>query len=109
MSAAPAMHRRTGKVAWSCGGQRRRFRSPDLGTTPTSAAFLPVLVVAAPPESLLVATLRRAVEPLVHAPEPIQSACVAGVGVEDVPVLEHERAHTRPLADVRGHVGPGHL
>src|SRR5688572_19227567 len=59
-----------------------------------------VFVVAAPPETCLVAPLGRAVEPLIHAPEPIQSARVGGVGVIDGAVLEHERAHARPLSRI---------
>src|SRR2546428_7513909 len=72
-------------------------------------AFGPiVLVVAAPPDARLVAPLGGAVEPLVHAPEAVQSARIGGIGVVDNAVLEHERAHARPLARVRGHVGSGH-
>ena len=64
--------------------------------------------MAAPPDARLVAAPGGAVEPLIHAPEAIQSARVGGIGVVDDAVLEHERAHTRPLASVRGHVGSGH-
>jgi hypothetical protein len=64
--------------------------------------------VAAPPDARLVAPLGGAVEPLVHAPEAVQSARVGGIGVVDDAVLERERAHTRSLARVRGHVGSGH-
>jgi hypothetical protein len=46
--------------------------------------------------------------PLVHAPEPVQSARIGGIGVVDDAVFEHERAHTRPFACVRGDVGSGH-
>src|SRR2546426_291267 len=48
------------------------------------------------------------VEPLVHAPEAVQSARIGGIGVVDDTVLEHERAHARSLAGVRGRVGSGH-
>src|SRR3989440_7247530 len=67
-----------------------------------------VLVVAAPPDARLVAPLGGAVEPLVHAPEAVQSARISGVGVIDDAVLEHKRAHARPLARVRGRVSSGH-
>ena len=69
-----------------------------------------VLVVAEPPnaEARLVASLRGAVEPLVHAPEAVQSARVGGIGVVDNAVLERERAHARPLARVGGGVGSSH-
>src|SRR5882672_5612029 len=69
---------------------------------------LVVLVVAAPPDALLVAPLGGAVEPLVHAPEAVQSARIGGIGVVDDAVFEHERARARPLAHVRGHVSSGH-
>ena len=68
---------------------------------------LVVLVVSAPPDASLVASLGCAVEPLVHAPEAVQSARIGGIGVVDDAVLEHERAHARPLARIRGHVGSG--
>src|SRR2546422_8250688 len=77
--------------------RQRRFRSA-----------LVVLVVAAPPGARLVAPLGGAVEPLVHAPEAVQSARIGGIGVVDDAVLEHEGAHARPLARVRGHVGSAH-
>ena len=63
--------------------------------------------MAAPPHASLVASLGCAVEPLVHAPQTVQSARICGIGVVDDAVLEHERAHARPLARVRGHVGSG--
>src|SRR5438128_3917549 len=77
--------------------RQRRFRSA-----------LVVLVVAAPPGARLVAPPGGAVEPLVHAPEAVQSARIGGIGVVDDAVLEHERAHARPLARVRGHIGSDH-
>src|SRR5262252_6360540 len=55
-----------------------------------------VLVVAAPPGVGLVASLGCAVEPLIHAPKPVQSARVGGIGMVDDAVLEHERAHPWP-------------
>src|SRR5918992_694994 len=82
-----------------CAPPRRRWRN----LPPASLAV--VLVVAAPPDARLVAPLRGAVEPLVHAPEAIQPARVRRVGVVDDAVLERERAHTRLLAHVRGRVG----
>src|SRR5438876_6190491 len=62
----------------------------------------------AQPGARFVAPLRRSVEPLVHAPEAVQSARVGGIGVIDDAVLERERAHARPLARVGGHVGASH-
>src|SRR5437762_1960558 len=67
-----------------------------------------VLVVATPPDAGLVAAFGRAVEPLVHAPEPVQSARIGGIGVVDDAVLERERAHARSLAYVGVHVGAAH-
>ncbi|MCU1311173.1 MAG: hypothetical protein JWO20_2298, partial [Candidatus Angelobacter sp.] len=70
---------------------------------------LVILVVATPPDAALVSPLGRAVEPLVHAPDAVQSAGISGIAVVDDAVLEHERAHARPLARVRGHVGSDDL
>src|SRR5437763_9152607 len=67
-----------------------------------------VLVVAAPPDAILVAPLGRAVEPLIHAPESVQSASISRIGVIDDAVLERERAHARSLAYVGVHVGAAH-
>jgi hypothetical protein len=71
---------------------------------------LVVLVVAAPPNAarLFVAPFGGAVEPLVHAPEAVQSARIGGIGVVDDALLEYKRAHARPVARVRGRVGSGH-
>src|SRR2546428_13677091 len=77
-------------------------------TTTRLRSALVVLVVAAPPGGRLVAPLGGAVEPLVHAPEAVQSARIGGIGVVDDAVLEHEGAHARPLARVGGHVGSDH-
>src|SRR5207249_3313857 len=63
---------------------------------PRLRSALVVLVVAAPPDARLVASPGGAVEPLVHAPEAVQSARVGGIGVVDDAVLERERAHARP-------------
>src|SRR5438067_9695383 len=71
----------------------------------TILSALVVLVVAAPPDPRLVAPLGCAVEPLVHAPEAVQSARIGGIGVVDDAVVERERAHARPLARVRSPVG----
>src|SRR5205814_3253986 len=67
-----------------------------------------VLVVATPPDAGLVAPLGRAVEPLIHAPEAVQSARIGGIGVVNDAVLERERAHAWPLAYVGVHVGATH-
>src|SRR5204863_7388413 len=70
--------------------------------------FHPVLVVAAPPNARLVAAFGRAIEPLVHSPETVQSARISRIGVVNDAVLERERAHPRPLAYVGVHVGAAH-
>src|SRR6266516_1129090 len=56
---------------------------------PRRRSALVVLVVAAPPDARLVAPPGGAVEPLVHAPEGVQSARVGGIGVVD-----RGRSHT---------------
>src|SRR5215468_2078081 len=84
---------------------RRAISCPAVAPRhPRLRSALVVLVVAAPPDARLVASPGGAVEPLVHAPEAIQSARIGGIGVVDDAVLEHERAHARPLARVSGHV-----
>src|SRR6266516_3479850 len=88
---------------------RREISSPAVAPRqPRLRSALVVLVVAAEPGARLVAPLGGAVEPLVHAPEAVQSARIGGIGVVDDAVLERERAHARPLARVRGRVGSGH-
>src|SRR5436190_4945746 len=67
-----------------------------------------VLVVAAPPDTGLIAPFGGAVEPLVHAPEAVQSARISGISVVDDAVFERERAHARTLAYVRVDVGAAH-
>src|SRR5438093_12008487 len=93
-----------------CWGMRRRHSaSPSVAPPqPRLRSALLVLVVAAPPDPRLVAAPGGAVEPLVHAPEAVQSARIGGIRVVDDAVLERERAHARPLARVRGDVGSGH-
>src|SRR5438128_4871567 len=103
------------KACWEVRSENMRVKFPRrcssgfeaATTTKISSAFV-VLVVAEPPDARLVAPLGGAVEPLVHTPEAVQSARIGGIGVVDDAVLEHERAHARPLARVRGHVGSGH-
>src|SRR5258708_3408880 len=88
---------------------RREISSPAVAPRqPRLRSALGVLVVAEPPHARLVAPLGRAVEPLVHAPEAVQSARIGGIGWVDAAVLEHECAHARPLARVCGRVGSGH-
>src|SRR5260370_18102974 len=62
-----------------------------------------VLVVAAPPDALLglVATERRAVQPLEHAPDAVQPAPVRRVGVVDDPILRREPPQPGRLSSVR--------
>src|SRR5206468_6864480 len=76
--------------------------------TPRFGSALIVLVVAPPPDSRLVAPLGGAVEPLIHAPEAIQSTRIGRIGMVDDAVLDHERAHARPLARVGERVGSAH-
>ncbi len=82
---------------------------PHFNLASFASSALVVLVVAAPPDArIFVAPLGGAVEPLVHTPEAVQSARIGGIGVVDDVVLEHERAHARSIARVRGRVGSGH-
>src|SRR5882672_29234 len=54
---------------------------------PRPRSALVVLVMVAPPDARLVAPLGCAVEPLIHAPEAIQSARIGGIGVIENAVL----------------------
>src|SRR3989475_9159434 len=99
------------KACWEARSEAMRREISGPAVAPRQRRLrsaLVVLVVAAPPDARLVAPLGCAVEPLVHAPEAVQSARIGGIGVVDDTVLEHERAHARPLARVRGRVGSGH-
>src|SRR5262245_56172934 len=96
-----------------CSGSNREFSRVRLRCLATGADILGmqlVLVMSAPPHACLVfvASLWSAVEPLVHAPEPIQSARKGGIGVVNDAILERECAHARSLAYVRRHVGSSH-
>src|SRR5665213_4528644 len=75
---------------------------------PRPRSALAVLVAAVPPHACLVAATGGAVEPLVHAPQAIQSAREGGVSVMGDAVREHECTHARPFAQVCGHVGSSH-
>src|SRR5574341_1340852 len=74
-------------------------------TSARARAQVVVLVVAAHPKSAFVPPKWRPVEPLVNAPEDVQSARIGGIGVVYDAVLEHERAQARPIARVGGRVG----
>src|SRR5262249_26464206 len=95
-----AQKRRTACAPW-----RDRERCVASLSSPARAPRRPrlhsarVLVVSAPPDAraFLVAPHGGVVEPLVHAPEAVQSARVGGIGVVDDAVLERERAQARPL------------
>src|SRR2546428_37819 len=67
-----------------------------------------VLVAAAEPRPGLIPSLRRPVEPLVHAPEGVHTAGVGGVGVVDDAVSERERAHPRCLTCIGRRVSSDH-
>src|SRR4029453_14309084 len=82
------------------------FERPSLWEVVRLSAL--VLVVASPPDVLLVAPQWSAVEPLVHPPEAVKSARVGGIRVVDDAVLACERAHTWPLARERRCIGSAH-
>src|SRR5260370_35687583 len=65
-----------------------------------SSRHLLVAVVVTPPDALFIASLRCAVEPLVHAPEPVQSAGIGRIGMIDDAVSEDEGAEARQLTRV---------
>src|ERR1700730_659352 len=62
----------------------------------------------AQPITRLAAPLGGAVEPLVHAPEAVQSARKSRIGMIDDAVFEDKRAHARPLPRIGGHRCAGH-
>src|SRR5207248_9847224 len=109
--AAKSRAETTKNACWEARSEamRREISSPAAAPRqPRLRSALVVLVVAAPPDARLVTPLGCAVEPLVHAPEAVQSACIGGIGMVDVAVLAHERAHARPIAMERGRVGSAH-
>src|SRR5262249_20236712 len=70
----------------------RKARWESRSETGSLHSVLVILVVAPPPDTGFVATLGRAVKPLVHPPQAIHSARVGGIGVIDDAFLENERA-----------------
>src|SRR5436305_10543124 len=88
--------------------RREISRSAVAPRQPRRRSALFVLVVAAPPDTCLVAPLGCALEPLVHAPEAVQAARIGGIGVVDDAVLERERTHPRRLSRIRCAVGSDH-
>src|ERR1700750_2189080 len=72
-----------------------------------SLRHLLVALVVTPPDALFIASLRGAVEPLVHAPEPIQSAGIGRIGMIDDAGFEDESAEARPLAHIGNWLGAG--
>src|SRR5919198_2604569 len=95
------------KARWEARSEamRREISRPAVTPRHPRRRSALVLVVAAPPDARLVAPPGGAVEPLVHAPEAVQSARIGGIGVIDDAVLQQERAHARPLAGIRVLVG----
>src|SRR4051812_49412472 len=67
-----------------------------------------VLVATLPPGAGLVAALRCAIEPRIHAPDGVEAARVGRISVKDGAVLARERAHARPLAQIGGAIGSAH-
>src|SRR5688572_12815127 len=82
-----------GRAAAEAAPRRRRRRAgtparkPCVVRQPRRGSALVVLIVAAEPDARLVAPLGGAVEPLVHAPEAVQSARKGGIGVVDDAIL----------------------
>src|SRR5207245_4392607 len=69
---------------------------------------LAVLVVAFPPDPRLITSFGCAIEPLVCAPEIVQSARIRRIGVVDDAILEHKGTHTRSLTNVRRRIRSAH-
>src|SRR5262249_11412228 len=67
----------------------------------------PVIFVMMPPPkaACLVASLGRAVQPLVHAPEAVEPTRIGRIGVVNGAVLVRECAHARSFAHVGGRIG----
>src|ERR1051325_3117601 len=89
-------------------GSRCTVDQPRDRVARSSLVLITVTIAMAQPVTRLVASLRGAVEPLVHTPEAVQSARIGRISVIDGAVFEHERAHARPLPRVGGDVGAGH-
>src|SRR5580658_10251383 len=86
--------------------------------TPRKAASAPwraqatsaraVFIVPPPPGARLIASLGRAVQPLVHAPQAVQASREGRIGVVEAAVVEGKRAHAGSLPGVGGHIGSRH-
>src|SRR5690348_11324315 len=82
------------------------FKKSPLSTTGPTFLFLPILIPPLKPKTRFVAPLRSAIEPLVHPPKTVQSARIGRIRMIYHAVLEHERAHARPLPDECSGVSP---
>src|SRR5476651_733745 len=74
------------------------FYSAFARTRPRPGSALAVLVVTLPPDACFVASLGRAVKPLVHVPDAVHATRIGGVRVIDDAVLKHERTDAGSLA-----------
>src|SRR6185369_1682076 len=101
-------HRATDRASASKSYSANGAKNDSDERHPRPRSALLVLVVAAPPHSGLVAALGGAVEPLIHAPEPVEPARIGGIGVVDGAALAHERAEARPIAHERARIGAAH-
>src|SRR6185437_7704450 len=87
-------------------GEAARCSQPP-ASVPSRALFLRVFIVPAPPDAArFVAAAWRTIEPLVRAPQAIESARIGRVGVIHGAVFQHERAHAGQLAQVGSSVDP---
>src|SRR6516164_9854364 len=84
---------------------QRKFVEKLARKSCVASSLLVVLVVPEPPDAGLVPSLWSAVEPLVHAPETVQSARIGGIAVVNGAFHERERAHARPFARVCKRIG----
>ena len=67
-----------------------------------------VFVTPFPPIIRFVAALRRTIEPLVRAPQPVEPAGESRIAVVDGAVLDHECAQSRLLPHIGEEVGASH-
>src|ERR1700761_4277886 len=65
-----------------------------------------VFIVSAPPNAVLIASLGRAIEPLIGAPQSVEAPRIGRIGVVNGAVLDREGAHAWSIAHECSSVGP---
>ena len=64
-----------------------------------------ILIMTSPPYAGFITALGSAVQPLIHAPQAVETAGVGGIGVVDDTVFDDERAHPGAITRVSSAVG----